>query len=346
LYFGCRNNNGILSKYSNIILYDIKLYTSSQSDFAIVQNYISATEQAKLIGGQIDPSLDIELRSKNLFNEAGTCLIWDNANNSFYEGEQLFNILSAEMETHTPYPLVMIREAANSPTEFKAFSTAIFSADQKGEIMDKTFPCEIVFKNKLGEALIQTPNGVSASNGVRIGLQGTSSLSYNAKNFELYMGNMDAAGKPLLFQPVDSWLPENEFTLKADVMDSAHVNNVVIGKIINGEVTNSTGIAVEPLDPTPPMLLPESTFANAEIANEVRSKIKHTSDGFPCLVFIDFAPDRITGVRETRFMGIYNFNLGRFAHFNLGLKILTNYTKATTGGMPTLISDYSELQTR
>jgi hypothetical protein len=44
-------------------------------------------------------------------------------------------------------------------------------------------------------------------------------------------------------------------------------------------------------------------------------------------------------------MGIYNFNLGRYAHFNLGLKILTNYEKINTGGMPTLISDYSEIQT-
>jgi hypothetical protein len=249
------------------------------------------------------------------------------------------------MEVNTPYPIVMIRESSSSSTNFKAFSTAIFSSEQKEEIMSQTFPCEITFKNKLGEVLIKTPDGVSASNGVRIGLQGTSSLSYNAKNFELYMGHMNAEGKDLLFQPIDSWLPENEFTLKADVMDSAHVNNVVIGKIINGEVTNEAGEPVEPFTPTPPMLLPESVFASPEMAAEIRSKIKHTSDGFPCLVFINFAPDAKTGVRETRFMGIYNFNLGRYAHFNLGLKILTNYEKINTGGMPTLISDYSETQT-
>ena len=345
LYFGCRNDNGTLSRFSNITIYDIKLYTSSQSEYAIVKNYISANEQARLINGQVDASLDAELRAKNLFNTEGECLIWNKNENSFFESEQLYNILRAEMETNTPYPIVMIREASSSATDFKAFSTAIFSADQKEEIMSRTFPCEITFRNKLGECIITTPNEVSASNGVRIGLQGTSSLSYNAKNFELYMGNMDAAGKPLLFQPIDDWLPENEFTLKADVMDSAHVNNVVIGKIINGEVTNSLGIKVEPLDPTPPMLLSENVFASQEMADEVRSKIKHTSDGFPCLVFIKFAPDRITGIRETRFMGIYNFNLGRYANFNLGLKLLTDYTKVTPGGIPTLISDYSESET-
>ncbi len=345
LYLGCRNNNGVLSRFSSLTIYDIKLYTSSQSEFAIVQNYISATEQAKLINGQVDPSLDAELRSKNMITESGECLIWNDANDSFYEGDQLYNILSAQMEVNTPYPIVMIRESSSSSTNFKAFSTAIFSSDQKEEIMSQTFPCEITFKNKLGEVLIKTPDGVAASDGVRVGLQGTSSLSYNAKNFELYMGHMNAEGKDLLFQPTDSWLPENEFTLKADVMDSAHVNNVVIGKIINGEVTNEAGEPVEPLTPTPPMLIPESVFASPEMAAEVRGKIKHTSDGFPCLVFVNFAPDAKTGVRETRFMGIYNFNLGRYAHFNLGLKILTDYEKVNTGGMPTLISDYSETQT-
>lgn len=193
----------MLSRFSNVTFYDIKLYTSSQSDFAIVQNYISATEQAKLVNGQIDPSLDAELRTKNLFNSEGKCLLWNESTDDFYKGEQLYSILSAEMENTTPYPIVMIRESSNAATDFKAFSTAIFSADQKHEIMDETFPCDIIFKNKLGESLIRTPDGVSASEGVRIGLQGTSSLSYNAKNFELYMGNMNAAGKPLLFQPVD-----------------------------------------------------------------------------------------------------------------------------------------------
>lgn len=344
IYFGCRNDKGTLSRYSNITIYDIKLYTSSQTEYAIVQNYMSALEQASLLNGQIDESLDAELRAKNLFDEAGNCLIWDKANNDYYQGDALYNILSAQMEMNTPYPIVMVRETSNSPTDFKAFSTAIFTSEERHDIMDKTFPCEITFKNKLGEVLINTPDGVASSDGVRVGLQGTSSLSYNSKNFELYIGNKDSSGKHQLFQPVDDWLPENEFTLKADVMDSAHVNNVVVGKIINGLVENKQGEKISPLDPTPPMLLPDSVFASSEMAREVRSKIKHTSDGFPCLVFINYAPDD-NGVRETRFMGIYNFNLGRYAYFNLGLKILTNYEKVVEGGQPTLIADHSELQT-
>nr|DAK03647.1 MAG TPA: hypothetical protein [Bacteriophage sp.] len=30
-------------------------------------------------------------------------------------------------------------------------------------------------------------------------MQGTSSLSYNAKNFEIYMGDVDQTGKKMLF---------------------------------------------------------------------------------------------------------------------------------------------------
>jgi hypothetical protein len=40
-------------------------------------------------------------------------------------------------------------------------------------------------------------------------------------------------------------------------MDSSHVNNVVIGKIINGEVTNGTNI-IKPMEATPPMGLSDS----------------------------------------------------------------------------------------
>lgn len=75
LYLGCRNNNGVCSKFSNVTIYDLKLYTSSQTEYAVVQNYMSATEQAKLVGGLVDQSLDAELRTKNLFDVSGECLI-------------------------------------------------------------------------------------------------------------------------------------------------------------------------------------------------------------------------------------------------------------------------------
>ena len=308
---------------------------------------MSATEQAKLVLGAVDESLDSELRTKNLFDSAGECLIWNKATNSFYDGEALYNKLVAQMEINTPYPLVLIEETSSSSTNFEAYSTAVFSPNDKEAIMGSKFPCKITFRNSVGTAIISTPAGVSAENGVRVGIQGTSSLSYNAKNNEIYLGDMDTTGKKQLFtpeQPGYNWLPENEFTLKADVMDSAHVNNVVIGKVINGAVTNSSGTQIKPLSATPPMIVPDSLFPSSEVATDIKGKMKHTSEGFPCLLFIKFAPNADTGIRNYKFCGIYNFNLGRYALHNLGLTLLTSYTKEKQTG-PTIISDYTESTT-
>lgn len=347
LYFGCRYDNGVRSRFSNVSIYDIKIYTSSQSEYAIVQNYISATEQARLVKGSIDQSLDAELRTKNLFDSAGDCLIWDKTldggKGGFLEGERLYSKLIEQMEVNTPYPVVLIEETSNGPTLFEPYSTAIFSAADKVEIMDKKFPVKITYQDSKGKVVITTPSGVSDENGVSIGLQGTSSLSYNAKNFEIYMGDVDATGKKMLFQPTDDWLPENEFTLKADVMDSAHVNNVVIGQIINGKAKNEAGQSITPFTSTPPMSLGNDVWGgDQDKAESIRGKIKHTSEGFPVLLFIRYAPDINGMTKQPKFCGVYNFNLGRYAYFNLGLKILTDYTKTVQDG-PTLVTEYSEL---
>lgn len=345
-YFGCRNDNGTRSRFSDVSIYDIKVYTSSQSEYSIVQNYISATEQASLINGTINASLDTELRLKNLFDSAGNCLIWDKTLNDgkgdFMSGEMLYSKLIEQMEINTPYPIVLVEETSNSPTLFEPYSTAIFSASEKETVMGKTFPVKITYTDSKGKVVILTPSGVTTENGVRIGLQGTSSLSYNSKNYEIYMGHADDTGKNLLFQPTDDWLPENEFTLKADVMDSAHVNNVVIGQIINGKATNSSGSSITPFTSTPPMALGNDIWGGDQTkAESIRGKIKHTSEGFPCLLFIRYAPNADGSLKQPKFCGIYNFNLGRYAYYNLGLKLLTDYTKQIQDG-PTLVSDYVE----
>ena len=345
-YLGCRNNNGERSNFSDVYIYDFKIYTSSQSEYAIVQNYISATEQARLIRGSIDASLDAELRTKNLFDNAGNCLIWDKTidggKGGFLSGEQLYSKLVEQMEVNTPYPIVLVEETSNSPTLFEPYSTAIFSASDKIEVMGKKFPVKITYQDSKGKVVITTPSGVSENNGVSIGLQGTSSLSYNAKNYEIYMGHVDQTGKNMLFQPKDDWLPENEFTLKADVVDSAHVNNVVIGQIVNGLATNSSGQSITPFSATPPMSLGNDVWGgDADKANAIRGKIKHTSEGFPVLLFIRYAPDADGTIKQPKFCGIYNFNLGRYAYFNLGLKLLIDYVKVNQDG-PTIVTEYTE----
>ena len=348
LYLGCRyegqkitgaRDTGNKSRFSNITVYDLKLYTSSQTDLAIVQNYMSAVEQARLIKGEIDSNLDAELRTKNMFDSSGNCIIWDkNARGGlggYLEGNALYQAFYDQIGKGTPYPIVLIEETSSAETLLEAYSTAIFSASNKDTIMSAQFPVKVTYIDDKGREDIITPSGVNSSNGVRLSLQGTSSLSYNSKNFELYIGDKDESGKKLLFRPDEGWLPENRFTLKADVMDSAHVNNVVIGKIINGTSVTSTGT---PFANTPPMSL-----SSSEVPNEIRSKIKHTSEGFPCLLFIRYSSN--TTQKQIKFLGIYNFNLGRHAHYNLGMKLLTQFTPEKLSG-PTLVKEYEENVTK
>jgi hypothetical protein len=104
---------------------------------------------------------------------------------------------------NTVYPVVLIKETATQETNFKVYSNAIYSTDTKAQVMKAQFPVEIVMTTKYGDTVLKTPDGIVSDRGVRIGLQGTSSLSYTAKNFELYCGDKNAAGDPLLFLPTD-----------------------------------------------------------------------------------------------------------------------------------------------
>lgn len=336
LYLGCRND---LTHQSIVKVFDTKIYTAPQSDVTIVQNQMSAVLQAQLINGQVDPSLDLDLRTSNFFIGKsednlgnGPCVLWDYANEKYYTGRSLYSTLKNYVQTgDITYPIVFLRETSTS-SSFEVDCSAVW-AEGDVEILNRQHPVTITITNAKGECIIQSPDGISDINlGPRVALQGTSTLSYGGKNLEIYAGTIDGV-TPMLVCVDDTWLPENEFTLKADVVDSGHVNNTAIGKIINNTTV---------LDKTPPMTdenLWTSNGVERSRAQEIMGKIKHTSDGFPCLVFIQFASGNI------EFKGIYNFNLGRYAYYNLGLKILLDYEKPDNviEGAPYVVTSYKEL---
>ena len=324
MYFGCRNNNGTFSNFTSCNIYDIKIYQASQYDCDVVQNMISATEQANLINGEIDQSLDTNLRTKNFFTQ-GTCSLWNYDLYEFKSGTALYNDMVSLARTQgIAYPILRISESSANSL-FETYSSYVFSEADKKTVESEKYPVYMEYTDTTGTiditSTINSSNTVSSAFGPQITFQGTSTLSNVSKNYEIFMGYMDnSESTPRLFTPKDSWLPENRFTLKGDVMDSSHVNNVTIGEIINGEST--------PFTPTPPMTTAETTSA-------IKAKMKHTSEGFPILLFITFA----SGI--TKFMGIYNFNLGRYALHNLGLKLLTSYNLEKPQA-PSLVSTYTE----
>lgn len=147
----------------------------------------------------------------------------------------------------------------------------------------------------------------------QMSLQGTSTMQNKIKNFSLKIatsGDTENAGFILTspnFDPNDgsTFLPEMEWTLKADIADSAHANNTSIGKFVNAVCTPfETGLLVD---------------------NNIKKYIKNTLEGFPILMFVKIG-------EEVYYQGVYNFNLGRKSFYNLGY----NTSKDTTNMFNTI----------
>ena len=129
-------------------------------------------------------------------------------------------------------------------------------------------------------------------------LQGTSTMRNRIKNFSLYIEKRDSdLPKTILMSPnydstnPHSFLPENEWTLKADIADSAHANNTAVGKFVNYACT---------------------PFSNGlSLSDEIKPFIKNTLEGFPVLMYFRIG-------EEVYYLGVYNFNMGRKSYYNLG----------------------------
>ena len=90
----------------------------------------------------------------------------------------------------------------------------------------------------------------------------------------------------------NSFLPEEQFNLKADIVDSSHANNTSIGQFVNEHTTR---------------------FEDAQQQNAYAGHIKNCLTGFPVLLFIDEILNNELG-EETHtyyYYGIFNFDLGR-----------------------------------
>lgn len=136
-------------------------------------------------------------------------------------------------------------------------------------------------------------------------LQGSSTLRYKSKNFTLsldWASGYDERTDIPLFSPnynsedVTTFLPESSYTLKADMVDSAHTNNVAIGRFVNDN----------------------NVFSNPyqSLSGENVDHVKQCLTGFPFIMILNTTTEQ--GEDEYYILGVYNFNLGRNSYFNLG----------------------------
>ena len=149
--------------------------------------------------------------------------------------------------------------------------------------------------------------------------QGSSTREYRCKNWELFAPSASDESHVCIYSPnfkesdTTTFLPEESFTLKADVVDSSHTNNNAIANFVNDVTTAFSGAKLGQRNPT---TLRPSKYVNY---------IKNCLSGFPVLVFLhtnfkDNADRTELNVHNYYFLGIYNFNLGRNSYFNLGYK--------------------------
>lgn len=144
--------------------------------------------------------------------------------------------------------------------------------------------------------------------GCNISPQGTSTMADKIKNLNIEVPFNS------MFMPIPEWLPEQIYTLKADIVDSSHSNNAAIGKFINNVLTD---IDFLPLDNNARNNITDTYFYKNQCNDEIRKKlkVKITVEGFPILLFIKFYGDTAPTA-----LGIYSFNLGRDSVRNLGFE--------------------------
>ena len=139
-------------------------------------------------------------------------------------------------------------------------------------------------------------------------LQGTSTMRNRIKNYSLRINSQSSNGsEKVLFSPKfdidkpETFLPDVEWTIKADIADSAHANNTSIGKFVNKVCSKiDTNIA--------------------DISDNAKPFIKNTLEGIPVLLYFmcEGIDENGQNAIKAYYFGIYNFNLGRNSYYNLG----------------------------
>ena len=344
MFIACSNKNvgqgDVLCDFADIDFYSLRLFTGELTDVELIVNSHNSIADRTLEGGIDNDKYKLWKNRNFLSNESETSkkpksLLYD-ASNKKYQ-----SVSFLQLQSYTPLPVLYI-DASNSQNNNYSFNEDFFYTSYSNtSITSETFTnCTLEYYDN------ETKQTVKAHN-VAISLQGTSSVTYRSKNLEIYFQGEcpHDPNKTQLFQPKASWFPESQFTLKADIVDSAHANNAVLGQWIN-ELTNCDFMektpAEELIEKMPPAdkvvydndgveeVINHNPGETAIWPNHQGLKIKNTLEGFPVLLLIKFNPQGMTGgtasVNE-QLMGMYSFNLGRYSYYNLGLKFFKYFSR-------------------
>ena len=341
MFIACSNKNigqgDVLCDYADIDFYSLRLFTGELSDIELIINsHNSIAERSET--GSIDNEKYKGWKNRNFLTidsitQKPKSLIYDSSLKKYK------SVSFTELQNLTPLPILYIN-ASNSQNSNYTFNEDFFyKSYTETSITSETFTnCTLEYYDNEAKKSVITDN-------VAISLQGTSSVTYRSKNLEIYFQKECTydSSKTQLFQPRADWFPESQFTLKADIVDSAHANNAVLGQWINE--LSAKGFmkptpAEELIEKMPPAdkvvydnngteeILNHNPGENSTWANHQGLKIKNTLEGFPVLLLIKFNPNGMVGAATSeQLMGIYSFNLGRYSYYNLGLKFFKYFSR-------------------
>ena len=307
-YIATNNGN---DNYCNVQLYSIRMFSASfnlgQALCSYINNYVCFKLDQH---GNKDPELFATLLTKNAINSDAK--IRDERENgreidisSLYSaktGEFTLGLTTADItaainriQPYVKIPIVVLTANGWSYNYYR--QTGKTSKDFTISTNNSFY-----YSDPLNQENILQTSGVSVS------IQGTTTAGYTIKNLEI-----EFTGKT--FSPKNTWFPESSFVLKADVVDSGHVNNAVIGKFIN-DIYNSSDIINPDVFPMKTVIAQENYRENLDNTLTAKCNI----EGFPIFLIVQFN-DTENNTSEIVPLGLYSFNLGRNSYHNLGFQI-------------------------
>ena len=294
----------------NINLFDIT-YASGSEKWAfndVDVNYYYNTYKEQVSGELIPENETIVLN--NFYDIMSSGATYSLNNNLI----QIQSGIADNIAEQTPVPtLILQRDKIITEQEGNVSVTEWMNHSYKdGDtgMIDWTLPVTAYWSSgNRATTQVQIPSEFGVNTRFTLQIQGSSTKSQKSKNFTFAIKSgtdVVEQGQTILFSPNykksdhSTFLPEQEFTLKADIVDSSHSNNTSIGAFVNDNNgfkydINQTG------DP------------------DVLAHTRQCLEGFPVLVYMHLKD--ITGDSskdEFYYLGIYNFNLGRGSYFNLG----------------------------
>ena len=324
IYFGANYKSGSIERYSDLNVYEFSVYTKSLNDLQIIVNgenarYVSLDEYKAWKTKNFISAKESDAKiPESIFFENGSYI-------TDFDAQQINNIAA---RSNIPTMYLNFSDSAE-------FTSSYFYAKHVTSDTGRTFAGAATYYDPITQT---TADNVS----ILVSLQGTSTLGYKIKNLEFYINESfvkDGQTYPKLFQPKKEWFPESQFTLKADVVDSAHANNAVLGEWINNAGVFDNNPAMNQFEANRPFDMDDSGNTSYGVDTDVT--IKHTLEGFPILLFIKFS-DKNTYT----FLGIYSFNLGRYSYYNMGMKFLRGFSRrngTTKVACPKIINYYEEM---